>query len=214
MTKTILFDFDGTLADTLQEGVKIYNQIAREYGCKPVPQEEIEGLRGKRPQEFLEDYGVTFFKLPRILLRMRDELNYKMRTIQAFPNIVQTILDIHTAGFSLGVLTSNSQDNVKSFLQRNHVEKIFDFVFSEKHLFGKHKAMKRLLKKNNLSPNDVLYVADETRDIEAARKAGVKIISVAWGFNTKEVLLAQKPDVLIHSPAELLSAIQSLNQGS
>ena len=210
MAKTIIFDFDGTLADTLTAGIAIYNSIATEYGCLKVPQEKIEDLRSKRPQEFLADFGVTFFKLPKILLRMRDELNTKMRTIEEIPGIVQQIINIHNAGYSLGVLTSNSQDNVKSFLQRYHVDKLFNFIFSEKHIFGKHKAIKRLLKKNKLSTSDVIYVADETRDIEAAHKAGIKIISVSWGFNTKNILEALKPDTLIHKPSELISAIQLL----
>ncbi len=208
MRKTIIFDFDGTLADTLNTGVALYNSIAHEYECLPVPLSKVDELRDRRPQEFLQDYGVTFFKLPKILLRMREELNSKMRTIKAIPHIIEELIKIKSDKYSLGILTSNSHDNVKSFLQRNEVDKLFDFIFSEKHLFGKHKAINRLLKKNNLIKDDVIYVADETRDIEAAHKSGIKIISVAWGFNTKEALARSKPDALINEPNELLLAIE------
>ncbi len=210
MAKTIIFDFDGTLADTLSVGVSIYNKIAHQYGCTEVPLEKVDELRARRPQEFLRDYGVTFLKLPRILLRMRSELIARMDSIEAIPGIITELMKIKTEGYSLGILTSNSQDNARSFLERYFIASIFDFIFSDKHVFGKHKAIKRLLKKNSLEQNDVLYVADETRDIEAARKAGIKIISVSWGFNTKTVLETLKPDALIQTPKELLSAIQKL----
>lgn len=66
------------------------------------------------------------------------------------------------------------------------------------------------MQQENLSFEEVIYIGDETRDIEAARKSYVKAIAVSWGFNSKEVLAEQNPDFLIHQPQELIKVIENL----
>ena len=60
-----------------------------------------------------------------------------------------------------------------------------------------------------------IYVGDETRDVEAARKAGVQIIAVGWGLNSRASLLLQNPDFIVDSPEELtqLFPVQILSSG-
>jgi phosphoglycolate phosphatase-like HAD superfamily hydrolase len=52
-------------------------------------------------------------------------------------------------------------------------------------------------------------VCDEVRDIEAAKKSGIKSIAVAWGYNTKDALIKENPDFLVNSPDELINIIVS-----
>ena len=85
----------------------------------------------------------------------------------------------------------------------------FDFIYSGVTIFGKTTIINNALKQNNLSSQQVIYVGDETRDIEASKKANIKVIAVAWGFNSHEVLAKQNPDFLIHQPMELLQVIQN-----
>ncbi len=61
-----------------------------------------------------------------------------------------------------------------------------------------------------MNSEEVIYVGDETRDIEAAKKINSKVIAVSWGFNTKEALARHNPDFLIHQPSELLDVMGSL----
>jgi phosphoglycolate phosphatase-like HAD superfamily hydrolase len=68
------------------------------------------------------------------------------------------------------------------------------------------------LRKESLNPEEVVYVGDETRDIEAAKKSQIKVIAVTWGFNSKQVLAAQNPDFLIDRPEELIKVIESLQE--
>ncbi len=58
---------------------------------------------------------------------------------------------------------------------------LFDFVGSGLTLFGKGRIIQRILKQQNLDPAIVFYVGDETRDIETARKIGIRVIAVGWG---------------------------------
>jgi phosphoglycolate phosphatase len=81
----------------------------------------------------------------------------------------------------------------------------FDFVHSDGSLFGKGKVIKKVLMKYKFSEENVMYIGDEVRDIEAAREAGIRVVSVAWGFNTKKALKMSNPDLIITRPVELLS---------
>ena len=76
-------------------------------------------------------------------------------------------------------------------------------------LFNKSNAIKKILDKNNLKPEETIYVGDEVRDIKAAKKAGIKICSVSYGFNSSELLELQKPDYLVNKSQDILKVILS-----
>jgi phosphoglycolate phosphatase len=62
-----------------------------------------------------------------------------------------------------------------------------------------------MVSNHGLDRNHVLYIGDETRDIEAAHKAGVRVAAVTWGYNNAEMLKRFSPDYLVSRPHELLS---------
>jgi phosphoglycolate phosphatase len=67
-------------------------------------------------------------------------------------------------------------------------------------LFGKGKALRRIVRAERLDSSEVLYVGDEVRDIEAARKARVASAAVTWGLNTEAILRAGGPDLVAADP--------------
>lgn len=208
--KTIIFDFDGTIANTLDAVVDIYNRIAPKYRCKIVQHEDRKKLQAQRPQEFLKNYGVTNFKLPFLLLLVRKELRGEINNIEPIKDIIQALCDIKAAGFSLGIMTSNSKENVAVFLAANGLKGVFDFVYSGKNIFGKDKVIGQLLKNHQIKKDLAIYVGDETRDIEAAKKVGIPVVAVSWGFNTKEILAAQEPYEVIDNPKSLLECLRKI----
>ena len=62
----------------------------------------------------------------------------------------------------------------------------------------------KIIKKENALKDKCIYIGDETRDIEAARKAGVKVAAVSWGLNSREALEKYQPDWLLENPKNLL----------
>ena len=92
------------------------------------------------------------------------------------------------------------------------MKNLFSFIYTERTLFSKDKALNKFIKRNNLIPEQVMYVGDETRDIEASKKINVKVVAVSWGFNSEEALARQNPDFLINKPSELVDLIGSLKQ--
>ena len=70
--------------------------------------------------------------------------------------------------------------------------------------------MKKVLHREHLSQDAVIYVGDETRDIEMSKKLHIPIVAVAWGFNAGKTLASLDPDALVHAPKDLLKSFQKI----
>ena len=104
----------------------------------------------------------------------------------------------------MGILSSNSADNVRTFLSRCELLSCFSFIEAGVSLFGKPQRILNVMKKEKADPNRVIYVGDETRDMEAARKSKVSGLAVCWGANEREAMETEGPAYCIDEPAELI----------
>ncbi|WP_341734932.1 HAD-IA family hydrolase [Microcoleus sp. EPA2] len=206
MLKVIIFDFDGTLADTIDVLLSITNRLSVEFGFKSATKEELAQLSTLTPWQLLTYSGISLFKLPVLIRKLKAELRKEIPNIQLFAGIKEVLLELKTQGFTLGIITSNSRENVLVSMKNNGLEGVFDFIDSAT-TFGKHKIIYRWLRRENFNPEQVVYVGDEIRDIEAAKRTGIKVIAVSWGFNSQSALAAHYPDFLIEHPQELIGII-------
>lgn len=207
-TKTIIFDFDGTIADSFAAILRISNRLATEFGYPETRPEDVEQLKSLSSREIVRRSRVSPVKLPFLLRRLRRELQQEIGQLQPIPGMKTAIAQLYRQGYRLGIVTSNSQENVAAFLQAQELEHAFDFIGSGLAVFGKGRILQRILKQYQLNPAQVLYVGDETRDIEAARHTGIRIVAVGWGFNSPSALAAEHPDFLIQHPGELLAVVE------
>lgn len=207
--KVFIFDFDGTIADSLDAIVSIINRLAVELGYKPTTKEELAQIKKLNSREIINQSGVSIYKLPFLIKKVRAELNKEIERLSPIPGIKEALIELKNQDNKLGILTSNSKQNVIEFLEKNNLQDLFDFIYSEKTLLGKDKVINKILKQENIKLEEVMYVGDETRDIEAARKSRVKAIAVSWGFNSKEALAEQNPDFLLHQPHELIDVVKA-----
>jgi HAD superfamily hydrolase (TIGR01509 family) len=211
MIKVIIFDFDGTLADTIDILLSITNRLSVEFGFKSATKEELAQLSNLNSWQILMYSGISLFKFPLLIRKLKAELRSELPNIQLFPGIKEVLLELKNSGFQLGIITSNSRENVLDSIVRNGLQDTFDFIYSST-TFGKHKVINRWLNKQNINPEKVVYVGDEIRDIEAARKTRIKVIAVCWGFNSREALATHNPDFLMEKPQELIEVIHNLNE--
>ncbi|MDJ0843817.1 HAD-IIIC family phosphatase [Crocosphaera sp.] len=207
--KVIVFDFDGTLADTYEAFVEIANSLSGEFGYKPVNEQEQEKLKHLSARDLIKQSEISPLKIPFVLKRVKSELTHKIAELKPIKNIPHCLQQLKAKGYNLGIITSNTEDNVVRFLENHGMEKFFDFIYAGTTLFGKHKIIKKLLKDQQLLSHEVIYIGDETRDINSAKKSHVKCVAVTWGFNSGEALAKQKPDFLIHQPCELVTILDN-----
>jgi phosphoglycolate phosphatase len=205
--KLLVFDFDGTLADTLSACLAISNRLAEEFDYRRVDPGDVEGLRGLTWQELRHFLGVPLVKVPLILARGRRLLLEDGRAVRPFPGLAEVLHDLCGRGHRLGVVTSDSAENVAAFLGTHRLD-LFDFVIGSSSLWGKAKRLRDVLRRERLAPCDVLYIGDETRDIEAAKKVSIRSVAVTWGFNLRPALERFAPDFIVQEPRDLLRVVE------
>lgn len=208
--KVLIFDFDGTIADSFNAVLGIANRLADEFGYPSTSLETAKHLKNLSSREIIRQSRVAFWQIPFLLKRLRAELHHEIRHLHPIPGMKEALQTLHQQGNYLGIVTSNSQENVTAFLETHGLSDLFDFISSGLTVLGKGRVIQAALRQYQLDPATVIYVGDETRDIEAARKIGISAIAVSWGYNSSQALANHHPDALIHRPEELIDVV---NQG-
>jgi phosphoglycolate phosphatase len=183
--------------------MQAYNRVALRYGVPTIDPGELPRLRRMGPRQAMTAYGVPFWKVPRIVGAVRALLSEQLDQLEPFSSIGETLRLLGQTGTRCLLLSSNSQDNIRVFLERQQW-RYFERVTCGASLFGKGKRLRRMLAEACLLAHDVAYVGDEVRDIEAARSAGIQSIAVSWGYADRDALSEAGPDHLIDSPEQLL----------
>ena len=198
----VIFDFDGTIADTF---TVVFNHIDRlsELKVDSLDTKKIDHYKAIGVRELIKELKLTKFKIFTISLKFRKLFGEYVTEIKPVEGIGQSLEILQQNGFKMGILSSNSKSNIDTILKLNSLAKYFTFVESEFALFSKANKLEKLISKHKLDKNDVFYVGDEVRDVEAAKESGVKSIAVTWGYNKIEALKAANPDYIVNSTKEL-----------
>ncbi len=202
--KHVIFDFDGTLVDSLPVVVRIANQMVPGLNLTDA---ELAKVREMPAREIIKYSGVPYWKLLRLMMKGKRILGQRLDELKAFKGIDEVIKTLHKAGFQISVVSSNSEENIRNVLKREGIEAYFAGVYGNVGLFNKSRVFRVVMKDQKAVATDVIYVGDEVRDIEAAHKGGLPVISVSWGYNGQAILDKYKPTYLVHTPKELLATI-------
>ncbi len=198
-----IFDFDGTLADSLPAMIAVFNKNVRNNE-DPLTPEEIQHLRGMSSRKAIKHLGVRWWQVPKLLLAGLPDFKALVPTLESFPGLPEVIHKLHARGDNLYIVTSNTRDSVDEFLRLHKLDGYFSDIATGAGLFSKGKHIRRLMKQQDMKRKSTVYIGDETRDIQAARLARIRIVSVTWGFNTAAALKKRRPSYLIDNPKQLL----------
>jgi len=211
--EVLVFDFDGTLADTLEAARSIFNRLAPDYGYETISPEKIPELRHLNLRRLLKTLGVRQRSLPGLMKKGKAMLRDQLGELSPCPGVFEALPAMRGSAVKCGVLTSNSEGNVDIFLKRHGVRHHFDFIISCRRLKGKARYLKAIAQECSVKPEKLFYVGDEVRDVKACRKAGVPVVGVTWGFNSREALEKSGPGLVVDHPEELLAAIRDWRVG-
>ncbi|PIR98617.1 MAG: carotenoid oxygenase [Candidatus Colwellbacteria bacterium CG10_big_fil_rev_8_21_14_0_10_41_28] len=209
-TKIVLFDFDGTIADTLESGLTVLDDLSEEYGFNKF-RPHLDRLRGMSAKQIYKEWGVPLYKIAIITRRARKEFAKQIPFQKPIEGIGEEIREIKNLGYSISILSSNSEENVREFLRNNDLD-IFDDIYSGVSIFGKHRLLKKFAHDKRVNPDQIVYVADEARDIEAAKRENINMIAVTWGYNLRGILEEGNPDHIIDRPEELVQIVKSFKR--
>jgi phosphoglycolate phosphatase len=200
--KLAIFDFDGTLADSLSMLPAKLNQAAARFGFRQVSDDEFTLLRGRGTRDLIRDLGVPMWKIPTIAAWMRRMAAEDAGSQSLFPGADALLRRLHDAGVGLAVVSSNSQATVIRGLGPDSAALLSHYECGTA-IFGKAAKFRKVLRRADLPGSSVIAIGDEARDIEAAHEAGVDAGAVTWGFATPDLLLRHKPEILFNSMSEI-----------
>jgi phosphoglycolate phosphatase len=200
-----IFDFDGTLADSIPWFVASLDQTADHFGLKRVTPEEIESLRHVSSREAVRYLKVPALKLPAISIYMRNLFAEGMGNIAMFPGAADMLAALHEAGVKVALVSSNAEANVRHVL--GPAAALVDHYACGSSLWGKAQKFGAVLRTLRQSPARTIAIGDEIRDIDAARQAGLAAGSITFGYNSRAALEGHAPEFLFDDYEGLKRAV-------
>lgn len=203
--RLLIFDFDGTLADSFPAFQVVFQEAIARFGLRPVGEDELPTLRGQSAREVIRYLGLPMWKVPRVGKYVREAM--AAHPVPLFAGMEEVLRQLASRGVQLAVVSSNSEANVRAVLGPE-LAGLFATFDCGASLFGKASKFRRVLKQTGRAPREVLTIGDELRDAEAAQAAGLDFGAVSWGYTALAGLERSKPAVVFREPSELLDLLR------
>ena len=202
--KLVIFDFDGTLADSIPWFLRTVNSMADTFRFKRVEESEIDTLRGYSARQVVQHMGVPLWKMPMIARRVRSLSAQDIDQISLFEGVDQVLQRLSQNGVTLAIATSNTYDNVRRVLGPRNTALVRYYECGAS-IFGKAPRFRRILKDSGFMPGETLCIGDEIRDSDAAKQEGIPFGAVGWGATKLEALQT-------HNPAEVFTHVGEIGE--
>lgn len=202
--KLVIFDFDGTLADSFALFLEAAKVAAVRYKFKSLAEDELERLRSCSAREIMAEVGLPWWKLPAVVRHTREFMRERIERVQLFDGVDVMLRQLKAAGVQLAIVTSNSQENVEHVLGEEN-RSLIDHFGCGASMFGKRPKTRSVVKASGVPAEAVLCVGDELRDAEVAKALRLDFAAVSWGY-TNPAQLARWPGVqMCQSASDVLS---------
>jgi phosphoglycolate phosphatase len=190
----VIFDLDGTLADSLPWFRRNVNDVADRFGFSRVGDDDVQSLRQAGSREILRRLNVPLWKLPAIARHMRRMKAKHLADIPLFPGTEAMLRDLRDSGLTLALVSSDNEANARR--QLGEAAQLFAHFDCGASLFGKAAKFRRVVKRAGVPASQAISIGDEIRDIEAARAAGIACGAVMWGYAAPEALRSLGPELM------------------
>ncbi len=198
----IIFDFDGTIADSLPVIYKTGGEIIKDYTDDNISPKEVEKLKESGIRKAIKKLNIPFYKFPIMLLKIQVGIYNHIDEVEPFPGIEKTIQDLKK-DYRLAIFTNNRKKTVNKFLKQNDLD-FFEFVKDNPLLRSKDKKLSKM------SKNALAYVGDQAGDMKAAKETGVLAVGVDWGLDSKGRLERNGADFIAENPEDLNEILKQL----
>jgi phosphoglycolate phosphatase len=211
--KLAIFDFDGTLADSFDWFMGVVNQVADRHRFRRIEPHEVETLRGYEARRLIQHLQVPMWKMPMVARDMRTRMAAEIGSIALFPGVDAMLERLAGRGVALAVVTSNSAENVRRVLGPRNAALIRHLECGAA-ILGKGPKLRRVLRAAGVAPAEAICIADEIRDLHAARAEGIPFGAVTWGFTHGAALRALEPDAVFERVEEIADGVAPASSGS
>ena len=201
--RTLLFDWDGTLADSAPLGFAAFQKTFAKMGIA-FPQQTYEAAYSPNWYSMYEAMA-----LPREKWEMADELwveHYGEQTAPLVAGARETISDLHSKGYQLGIVSSGSHCRVGRELSQLGLVSLFEVVVCNEHMINKKpdpEGLETAMRQLKSAPQRSCYIGDSPEDIQMGKHAKVLTVGVRSAYPTSWKLISANPDIYLESLVEL-----------
>ena len=204
----ILFDFDGVLADTLDNMLHFAEAVCVELGFNRIPTPaDLDALETMSFVEYGKQLGIPPHLAGEFAARCLQRFIEKPRPPKIFAGMAQVIEQL-SVRHALAIVTGNTTRAVENFLSENDIRQFVSAVFAVDQPGSKVEKILKAKSQLATDNNAVYYVGDAVSDIHAARQAEVKSVAVGWGHQSLGKLVNAQPDHIVHTSREIMELFE------
>ena len=212
MAYGIIFDLDGTLADTMDDLKTAMNSALAILGYEPRTKFELLNFINNGSREFVRRSLPTAVQTEDFIIDSTLEIygqEYEKcfcEKTHAYPGIYEALQVLKNEGFRLGILSNKPDRFVKTIAAKLFGINTFDFVLGQSDLPHKPDPASALYvaKMMGVKMSKCVFVGDSDVDIKTAKNAKMRSIGVSWGYRSEELLVQTGADYIAQSPAEII----------
>ena len=214
--KACIFDLDGTLTDTLDSLIYSVNLTLQEMGLTEISRDQCRRFVGNGARKLIEDAlnaagdkGATRIEEGRQVYGrvFGENCTYHVAPYAGIPEALEELKD---RGIRLAVLSNKPHQQTLDVVETFFGKELFDYVQGQMDGIPRKPdpaGIHYILKNMQIPESECLYVGDSEVDIETGKNAGLKTISVTWGFRSEQELREADPEHMIAKPADLLAYV-------
>jgi phosphoglycolate phosphatase len=207
--RLVIFDFDGTLADTVPWMMEVADEIADRHHFPRLTEADLEALRGPKGASIPRLLKIPRWKLLLIARDGRRMMAAKLNEIRLFPGTADLLRQLSAGGTRIAIVSSNSESNIRQILGEELSGLVEQFECGAS-FFGKSRKLRRVIKKSGLPADAILSVGDEMRDLSATLDVGLPFGAVSWGLCHGHALKAAGANVVFDSLAQIGDVVLSV----
>ncbi len=206
--RTVIFDFDGVLADTMTEMLRFSDQVCAELGySRQTTPQDIEALPRMGFDHLARQLGIAETLIPKYVEKVLRCFEESPITYSLYDGMAEVIRELAKDSV-LTVVSGNLQSVIQRFLKKYDVNQYFSVIIGIDQPGNKKEKIEAIRRDLSLSI-PTFMIGDAVSDILAAKEAGAISIAVSWGHQDRNKLLQAHPDYFVESPKDLLDTIRS-----
>ncbi len=214
MKPAVIFDLDGTLLYTdelIRESfIRVFAKMMPDY---TLSEEEILSFLGPSLRKTFSKYLPENKVDEAIQCYQEYNLTHHEDFVYPYPTVMDTLQYLKREGYPLAIVTTKMKESADVGIQLFHLDDYIDVVIGRDRVKHEKPDPEGILKAMELlKVNKAYYIGDNTTDIEAGKRAGVKTIGVKWSPKGYDAMAKLNPDLLIDQMKEIIPYIEEDEQ--